>query len=546
MPAPAPSPARIATVELAQSLLYPSGDAGLVLVADKAVLVKVNATTPTPVPAQANPAGTLRVETAAGVLVQSIALNVPLEALPASVPAVPRLADSYSAVVPAALVKSGLRLSISLANGQPPVVINPRVGGGVALRIVAVPVRIADTTGQVTANVNRYVQDRMPMASVTVETRAPYVSRRVTSLPAESGWGSAFSAILGEINDLYLLESGSQSNTYYYGFVPKRSFGIVGIGYRPGHASLGFDLPDNPIPVLETLTHELGHNLNLPHAPCGGASGADPQYPYANAQLGGPGRYIWGFLASANTFVDPRRTDVHDLMSYCNGNTFSDYNYRALQVYLTPTDRFERSGEVAAKVSAGPQELLLVSGQINPGRAVLTPVKTLFGEARLPKDGPYLLRILTAQGTVEHRFAPLQVDHQPEVQHFGFTIPHPGPILGMSILKDGVVLMDTTARPPAAAAAAGPTASGSRLLAANRRPQVQVSEQSGALRLSWDAGTHPYLTVTHVGGGAKRTTLAQDLQGGSASLPSAGLPSGGHLEFSLSDGLNSVRVTQQR
>jgi len=76
------------------------------------------------------------------------------------------------------------------------------------------------------------------------------------------------------------------------------------------------------------------------------------------------------------------------------------------------------------------------------------------------------------------------------------------------------------------------------------KPKVQVTEQGGVLLLTWDQGKYPYLTVTHIG--AQRSTLAQDLQGGSASLPLSGLPTGGSFEFSLSDGLNTARVIQAR
>jgi hypothetical protein len=73
---------------------------------------------------------------------------------------------------------------------------------------------------------------------------------------------------------------------------------------------------------------------------------------------------------------------------------------------------------------------------------------------------------------------------------------------------------------------------------------VQVTEKNGTLQLSWDAARYPYLTVTHVG--TQRSTLAQDLQGGSASLPMANVPAGGSFEFSLSDGLNTLRVPLAR
>jgi hypothetical protein len=529
------SAARIAGIDLVQSLVVPSADSGLVLVSGKAVLVRVNAITTNA--QEAKPAGVLQVQTATGQLVQEIALTAPTGSLPTAVPAVPTTTNAYSAVVPANLVRSGLRLTASLANGQAPTTINPRVGGGVAMTLVAVPVQIAGTTGQVVSSPDRYVQARVPVASVTLQVRAPYVPRGVTALPTtEAEWSTAFSKVLSELASLRLLEQASDQ-TYYYGFMPKRTYGLAGLGYVPGRAALGFDLPSNAAAVRESLTHELGHNLSLPHAPCGGPANPDPDYPYANAQLGASGRYIWGYNVETSTFVDPRRTDLHDMMSYCNGDTFSDYNYRKIQVYLTPADR---SVQVAsASVASGPQELLLVSGQIEGGRAELTPLKSLFGEPRLPKSGPYLLRIVTAQGVLEYPFATEQLDHVIAAQHFGFTIPHPGPVFSMSIVKDGQTLMQSQARTATAASAATQTER-----AASAATQLQVSEQAGVLRLNWDHARYPYLTVTHLG--AQRSTLAQDLQGGSASLPLGSLPAGGSYEFSLSDGLNAVRVTRAR
>ena len=74
------SSARIANIELAQALLFPSGDSALVLVSDKAVLVKVNVITTRS--SEPKPAGSLRVETSTGELVQAIALAPPTDALP--------------------------------------------------------------------------------------------------------------------------------------------------------------------------------------------------------------------------------------------------------------------------------------------------------------------------------------------------------------------------------------------------------------------------------------------------------------------------------
>ncbi|KNZ32062.1 MAG: hypothetical protein AD742_13085 [Methylibium sp. NZG] len=502
------------------------------LVAGKAVLVKVNVTNANT--AEAKPAGTLRVETSTGELVQQLALTAPTGAVPTTVPDVPSFTNSYSVVVPATLVKTGLRLTASVGPGAGTSTINPRVGGGVAMRVVAVPVQLGTTVGQIVDKADSYLLARLPVATVTVQARAPYVSKRVTTLPTTAAeWSTAFSRVLAEMDDLHILEKASDQ-TFYYGFMPKRTFGLAGVGYVPGNAAVGFDVPNSPAVVRETLAHELGHNLSLPHAPCGGVAGADPQYPYANGMLGAPGRYIWGYNAETSTFVDPRRTNVHDIMSYCSGDTFSDYNYRRVQVYLTPTDRLVKTASAAA-AAAGPQELLLISGQLEGGKMELMPLKSLQGEARLPQDGPYTLRVLTAQGTVEYRFAMKVTAHESPAQRFGFTIPNPGTILGITIVKDGATLVQRVTAAPR---------TNKSIQAATDKSPVQFSEQGGQLRLSWDHAKHPYLTVIHVG--TQRTTLAQDLEGGSVVLPAAGLPVGGAFEFSLSDGLNTARVTLNR
>ena len=538
----------VASIELAQSLLFNSGDDALVLVAGKDVLVKVNITTQQP--SEAKPEGTLRVENSAGQ-VQTITLTPPTGALGACTPAVPSFTDSYTAVLPGSLIKAGLRLTASVPNGQAPSTINPSVGGGVAIKLVVVPVQIAGVTGSVPIAAS-YIQARIPVVSVTQENRVPYTtkSKDLISLPTnEAQWGAAFNILLQEIDDLRGLE-GAPPTSYYYGSLPKTTYGFAGFGYVKGNASIGFDVTNKP-DVLETIMHELGHNLSLLHAPCGNnVSGPDPQYPYANAQLGTGSRFIWGYNAPSKTFIDPRDTKRHDIMSYCTGDTFSDYNYRKIQVHLTPTDAQLRV--VAAPSVSGPQDLLLISGQIAAGKAQLKPIKSFVGEPKLLPDGPYTLRIVTAnQGTLEYRFTSKELDHDSTQQHFGFSIPHPGEIVSMSIVKDGALMMQTAAKINAAAPA-GTTAAdkttGSGIAktqtAASAKPQVQVTEQNGMLRLTWDHATYPYLTVTHVG--AQRANLAQDLEGGSATLPMGKLPAGGNYEFSLSDGINAVRVTTPR
>ncbi|HET7524944.1 MAG TPA: hypothetical protein VFK10_03290, partial [Burkholderiaceae bacterium] len=140
-PAPSPPPVQgdysIAGVDFAQSMVFASSDPELVLVGNRAALVKVNVVAATP-PAT-KPSGTLRIEDASGALIGELVLTAPTGNLPAAAPTRPSFADSYSAIIPGAWVRNGMRVSAQFtpaASNAP--TITPRVGGSVALRVVAV------------------------------------------------------------------------------------------------------------------------------------------------------------------------------------------------------------------------------------------------------------------------------------------------------------------------------------------------------------------------------------------------------------------------
>jgi hypothetical protein len=529
--APPTSPVRVATVQLAQSMLFNSDDSALVLVAGKAALVKVNVTSPDP--KAAKPAGTLRVENANGSVLRDLVLTAPTTDLPGAVPQVPRFEDSYTATIPADLVRPGLRLTATIGNSAP-LVLSPRVGGGVPMKFIPISVQIAGVAGRLPANQAPHLQALFPVSSVQAQSHPTYVSGRVTTLPTtDAAWSDAFGKILGELADLHTLE-GAARHDHYFGFIPKRTWGLAGLAYVRGNSGVGFDMPDNPTTVRDVVAHELGHNFSLPHAACGGAGNPDPNYPYPDANLGKPGRYVWPFLADSNAFYDPRPTDRHDIMSYCGGQVFSDYNYRVMQVYLTPSDRAQTAGAASAEAPA--QELLLVSGEVGNGRAELNPVKALVGKLQPAGDGPYTLRVVTAAGaTLDYPFALRVLDHDSALQHFGLTIPHPGSVQSLSVLLDGRVMASQTAR----------VGAGDRRSANAASPQVQVHEANGVATLAWDAARFPFLTVTWVSGGQRRN-LAQDLRGGTATLPTAELGAGGGFELVLSDGVNASRVQHNR
>lgn len=524
-------------MELAQSMVFASSDAALVLVSDRDVLVKVNLVADKA--SNGKPTGKLLVMDGAGKLLREMALTAPTAAVPTVAPTRPSFADSFSVVVPAELVSSGLQLK---AQFQPAALVEasiaPRVGGGPKLTHVSIPIRIDQTLAVAPASSAKELKSAMPVADFAQSDHAAYQSQQVLKMPTtDAEWSTAYNSLLGEINQLRTME-GADANSYYYGWIPKEVLGLAGLGFVSGKAAVGFDYVRNSTLSLETMVHEVGHNLSLRHAPCGNPANPDPQYPYANAALGSGTRFIWGYNSLRNSFIDATSSDEHDIMSYCNGAWFSDYSYRRMQVYLMPADASiaqPNADRSAAKASL-PQELLLVSGSIAGDQATLNPVKSFEGTKREPDEGPYRLRVTTVQGqTLEYSFTAQQIDHAPGAALFALAIPYPGSITALEVVLNGQVLVRR----------ASPAASGSLgVQEKTTAATLTFSESGGRLHVNWDASRYPFLTVTHVG--TKRTTLALDAQGGRLDLALSGVPEGGRYEFGLSDGINTTREMRSR
>ena len=98
-----------------------------------------------------------------------------------------------------------------------------------------------------------------------------------------------------------------------------------GVAKLPGRSSFSLPEPD-------VIAHELGHNLSLRHAPCGGAGGPDPSFPYSDGSIG-----TWGYDFRRGRPVWP---STPDFMSYCGPpDGISDYHFtNALRFRLSEAD----------------------------------------------------------------------------------------------------------------------------------------------------------------------------------------------------------------
>ena len=159
--------------------------------------------------------------------------------------------------------------------------------------------------------------------------------------------------------------------------------------------------------MLGLYAHEVGHTLDLRHAPCGGTEFNAPEYPYPNGGLGGARSWHPWF----EEFVD-RDSAYSDLMSYCHPQTLSDYHYQHAVMYLQGPHYAEWKREADAcweedADATGVRSLAVV------GRVAPDGTSTIVGTASSPhppgttggtgvRDG-WSLSVLDAGGTVVFR-----------------------------------------------------------------------------------------------------------------------------------------------
>lgn len=490
---------RIAKVEWGQSVVLQN----LRLVGEKAALLRIHVL--------GDRAGIANVVVdaegfdAAGTSLGKVQLTGPATPPVAEAPA--DLTLQWRGTVPATWVVNGfeVRIKVDPANALPEsdemnnaLTVKPAVGRASVLQVTGVPVVNSGRTG-VAPNIEPIMQRMWPMKGVVAMARAPYTFTGTIT----GGDGNTWGRLLQEIAQV---RRSDGSNRNYYGYVRVNyGSGIAGIGYIGQEAATGRD------DSLDTVAHELGHNMGRNHAPCGGAAGADPNYPYAGARTGS-----WGFDSQTGRLVNPAQ--VFDLMSYCQPEWVSDYNYRAVQTFL------EAAPNVTGSAAAPYETTVVVAGVIDfAGRLSLRPLLELYGAPTTVKgDTSWFARLVFADGT-ERRvpLATVQVGDLDQT-HFHEAIPVSSPVVAVQVLEGNTVRAERRA----VAEVVAPTVT---RLDANR------------VRVRWNAELAPHAQVAHFDAQGQRTTLALWLEGGDVEVRTDGLV-GGHFEVTASDGVRSARA----
>jgi len=467
--------------------------------------------------------------------------------LPAPAASVPMMMDqgtlntSWNQLIPANLMTTGLRIlaDVDPGNGVPESneADNSYPSSGLqkpldvravaAFNIHMVPVIVKGLTGDVTAaNLNQFVvtlKKVMPLqaSAVNVTLRPTPYSASADTLQSSNGNG-AWSVVLSEI---FALQQAEGTGKYFYGVV-KTSYGsgVAGIGYVGNRGAVGWDrLPSGD----GVLAHEVGHNLDLDHAPCGGAGNPDPNFPYAGGVIG-----VWGLDVGSLTLKPPTS---FDLMGYCGGtNWISDYHYQKVLNF--------RQNNVGTVV-AGAQSGLLVWGRIVNGVVTLEPAFEITAPASVPvRRGPYVLEGLDERDTILFSYAfegELVADQDGEHRQFAFVIPLGA--MGAERLARFRVLGGVNAAQWSSAAAMVAQGRGRVTMLQQQLPADGAARMvaSGSVRLTWNAGAYPMALVRDAATG----DILSFARNGDATIGVAGR----ELDVTFSDGVRSrrERVTPQ-
>ena len=193
------------------------------------------------------------------------------------------------------------------------------------------------------------------------------------------------------------------------------------------------------IPLSRTIAHEFGHNMNLWHAPCGGAGGPDPLFPDVNGRIGS-----WGYDRVSSRLYSPYATD---LMSYCRGGWISGYH-----VSNSLSHRLE--AETATSAAKTPS-ILVWGGMGADGKLFLEPAFMVDAIPTLPATaGEFRLRGRTEGGGDAFSFSfdmPYIPDVEDERSSFVFAVPvtWTDPLASISLVGgDESVALDGTSNQP--------------------------------------------------------------------------------------------------
>ncbi|MCY3611214.1 MAG: hypothetical protein OXH51_06745 [Gemmatimonadetes bacterium] len=305
------------------------------------------------------------------------------------------LARSANAMIPGAVLRPGLEMVVEIDPGgtlDPALGVTARIPetGRAEVAVRAVPsfdltvipfLAESDPDSSVlehTQDLNaqsdlfRDVRSMLPIRGFNVTVHEPVVTASVDP-----------HSVLRETEAIRVMEGRAG---YHLGLA-RKTVSVNGVADLGRYSS-------SSVPVPDVIAHELGHNLSLYHAPCGGAQGPDPSFPQRDGSIGS-----WGFDFRNDVLVPP---STPDLMTYCDPPWVSGYNFTRMLNHRVAqgAGAAVAPGTGAAAAPGAPTTSLLLWGGIDgEGNLFLDPALVVDAPAVLPSvGGAYRLAGLSADG----------------------------------------------------------------------------------------------------------------------------------------------------
>ena len=215
---------------------------------------------------------------------------------------------------------------------------------------------------------------------------------------------------------------------------PAPESGLLGVAHGIGSWT------SYSIPLSRTIAHEFGHNMNLRHAPCGGAGWPDPLFPDRNGRIG-----AWGYDRVTGRLFSPYATD---LMSYCRGGWISDYHVTRSLIHRLDAETATSAGKTLS--------VLVWGGRDAAGELFLEPAFLVDAVPKLPATGggEFRLRGRTQGGGDAFSFS-FDMPYIPDVEDgrssFVFAVPvnWTNPLVSISLAGgDASVTLDEASNAP--------------------------------------------------------------------------------------------------
>ncbi len=231
------------------------------------------------------------------------------------------------------------------------------------------------------------VRHAFPFGEFRARSRDTYVTSRDLTTSAGQ-W-----RLVLELEGVRAIERGTG---YWYGAASSVNGYVRGIARLGGPVSMGK-------PTIAEIAHEVGHNLNLDHAPCGNPLQVDPGFPHRDGGIGG-----WGYDFRDGSVVVPETR--RDIMGYCYAQGWlSDYNFEKV---ISHRDSVEADARPAAPQPRS--EVLVLWGGVVDGELRIEPAFRVPATERLP-DGPGPYRLEGFEDGVPE----FSISFRPEEDQFG-------------------------------------------------------------------------------------------------------------------------------